>query len=38
MQTERDVKLIDLGDASVQTKTPIGPVNDGVPMAAPIGF
>ncbi len=36
MKTERDVQLIDLGDAREETKTPLGPVSDGVGMGSPL--
>jgi len=38
METERDVCLIDLGDASIETKEPIGPFNDGISLLARLPF
>jgi len=34
METERDVSLIDLGDAAIETKNPPGPFVDGISIFA----
>jgi len=38
METERDVCLIDLGDAGLETRTPLGALYDGFPVRGDPGI